>query len=540
VRAVNAVRLGLPARLAILAALFIAEKIFLNTFVDFERAQAAEGLGASVRAAQHTGFRFLVAFVAAGALLACVRGSQSMREAAAAVRAAPLRIGWFAPHLLLVVVLAPLSYMLFRYTTTDLSLAAIVAAWVVVAAVAALLGLLAMAPLRLWRDAARALGVIWSYAALAALFSAGAMQLAQKLWEPTSALTFGLVRRLLAPVVPALSADPLTLILSTDRFAVQVSEECSGLEGVGLMLAFCCAWLFYFRREYLFPRALLLIPAGMAAIFGLNVFRIAALLLIGNAGWRDVAVYGFHSQAGWMAFIAVACGLVVMSRRIVWLNRRAIPAEVSPATHNPTAAYLMPLLTVLATGSVSRAISGDFEIFYPLRVIAGLSVLALFRHKLATIDWRFSWRGPLIGIIVFLIWILAAHFLLPVSAMPGKLAAVSPALRGFWILSRVVGSVLIVPIAEELAYRGYLMRRLITADFESLPFQSVGWLSLMAAAIAFGVAHGALWIPAILAGLAFGLIVVRRGRLGEAVAAHATANALLGGAVLAGNQWQLW
>ncbi len=43
-----------------------------------------------------------------------------------------------------------------------------------------------------------------------------------------------------------------------------------------------------------------------------------------------------------------------------------------------------------------------------------------------------------------------------------------------------------------------------------------------------------------LAGLAFGLILVRRGRLGEAVAAHATANALIALSVLAADQWQLW
>jgi membrane protease YdiL (CAAX protease family) len=49
-----------------------------------------------------------------------------------------------------------------------------------------------------------------------------------------------------------------------------------------------------------------------------------------------------------------------------------------------------------------------------------------------------------------------------------------------------------------------------------------------------------LWLPGIVAGLAYGLILVRRGRLGEAVAAHATTNALVAATVLAGDQWQLW
>jgi exosortase E/protease (VPEID-CTERM system) len=533
-------RPGLPLRLAILGSAFFAEKIFLNEFVDFERAQAARGLGAMLRIAQHWGFRFLVALAAAIALFAYVRGWAHMRAVAAEVRAAPLRGGWLFVHLLLVLLLAPLSYLLYRYTATELSFAGVVVLWGVVGLAAALAALMALAPLPLWLDAARTLGVIWWYATIAALLGTGLMQLAQSLWTPSAELTFDLVRRLLAPIVPTLTADPITLVLSTNRFAVQIAEVCSGLEGVGLMLAFSGAWLLYFRHEYIFPRALLLIPAGVAAIFCLNVLRIAALILIGDGGFPDVAVYGFHSQAGWVAFIAVACGLVLLSRRSVWLNRTAAHSSALPAMHNPTAAYLMPLLAILAAGTFARAISGGFEFFYPLRLIAGVWMLARYRRKLSTIDWRWSWRGPAVGAAVFLAWIIAAHFLLPVSAMPEKLAAAPVGLRGFWIASRIAGSILIVPIAEELAYRGYLMRRLAKPDFESVPFDSVPWPALIATAILFGVVHGALWLPGIAAGLAYGLLLVRRGRIGEAVAAHATTNAMIAVSVLGWNQWQHW
>jgi CAAX prenyl protease-like protein len=117
---------------------------------------------------------------------------------------------------------------------------------------------------------------------------------------------------------------------------------------------------------------------------------------------------------------------------------------------------------------------------------------------------------------------------------------VPAALRGFWIASRIAGAVLIVPIAEELAYRGYLMRRLIKADFESVPFGAIRWPALVSTAIVFGFAHGVLWLPGIIAGLAYGLLLIRRGRLGEAVAAHAVSNGLIAICVLGGDQWQLW
>ena len=533
-------RIGLPVRVAILAAAFLAEKIFLNRFVDFERAESAKGLGAVLRVAQHWGFRFFVALTAAVAVFAYVRGGQGIRAAQAALRAAPLRFGWMVVHLLLIAVLALLSFVLYRYTPNDLALAGVVALWIVVGCTALVAALLAMAPGPLWWDTVRALGPIWWYAAIAALLGTAAMQLTQLLWDPTAALTFDLVRRLLTPVLPALTADPAARVLSTGRFAVQIAEGCSGLEGGGLMLAFSGAWLLYFRHEYIFPRALLLIPASIAAIFALNVVRLAALMLIGDAGFPDVAVYGFHSQAGWIAFNAVACALVLLSRRSAWLNRTVTRSDVSPAAHNPTAAYLMPLLAILAAGAVTRALSSDFEFLYPLRVAAGLWMLLRYRRSLAGLDWGWSWRGPALGIVVFLLWIGSAHLQLHAAGMPEKLAALPSALRGLWIVSRLAGGVLIVPIAEELAYRGYLMRRLTKPDFDAVPFQSVRWPALAATAILFGVAHGALWLPGIAAGVVFGLLVVRRGQIGEAVVAHATSNALIAAGVLGWNQWQLW
>ena len=533
-------RPGLVARLAFLAALFVAEKILLNTFVDFDLAQAATGLGALVRVGQHWGFRYLVALATAIALLAYVNRGESIRAAAASIRAAPIRGAWFLAHLLLIAGLMPLSYLLYRHTASDLSLAAVASLWSLVGCAAALSALLAMAPAPIWLAAARALGSIWWYAAIAALAGTAAMQSAQMLWQPTAALTFDLVTHVLAPVMPNLSADPTTLVLSTDRFAVQIADVCSGLEGVGLMLAFCGAWLIYFRRDYIFPRALLLIPVGVLAIYALNVVRIAALVLIGNAGYPEVAIYGFHSQAGWIAFNAVACGLVFLSRRSTWLNRSAERSADSATAYNPTAAFLMPLLAILAAGTVSRAMSSDFEFPYPLRFIAALSVLVYFRRQLASLDWRWTWRGPAVGVAIYLLWIVAAHFVLAPAAMPGKLAGLSAPLRDSWIGVRVLAAVFTVPLAEELAYRGYLMRRLTHRDFDSVPFQSVRWPALALSALVFGAAHGSLWLPGIAAGMALGWLVVRTGRMGESVVAHGVANGLIAASVLGANQWQLW
>ena len=60
-----------------------------------------------------------------------------------------------------------------------------------------------------------------------------------------------------------------------------------------------------------FPQALIIIPAGVCVILLLDCGRIVALVLIAHAGAPQVALGVFDSQAGWIAFNAIALGLVL-------------------------------------------------------------------------------------------------------------------------------------------------------------------------------------------------------------------------------------
>ena len=71
----------------------------------------------------------------------------------------------------------------------------------------------------------------------------------------------------------------------------------------------------------------------------------------------------------------------------------------------------------------------------------------------------------------------------------------SPTARFFWVATRGVTSSLVVPMAEELAYRGYLMRRLSSEDFESISYNQVRFPAVALTAVAFGLAHGPFWLP---------------------------------------------
>jgi exosortase E/protease (VPEID-CTERM system) len=528
--------LGLPARAAILGVLFFIEKILLTRFVDVARADAALGIGGTLRVAQNFGFRFIVTLAATMTVFAFANRERWKSLASLAPPKAYVRPAWIVAHCALVACLARLGSLLFPQIPSSIPFAVVVGLWLICGAAAAFCAFAAVGPPALWLKAARVLGNIWFYSGAAALAAALAIPYSERYWWSTAAATFQLVRLLLLPILPELTVDPATQVLGTQRFAVEILPYCSGLEGMSLILVFTIAWLWFFRKEYRFPRALVLIPLGITLMFGLNAVRIAALVLIGNAGYPEVAEYGFHSQAGWIAFNAVAVGLAVWTRRSRWLSRSEEPLQ-GHRSDNPTAVFLMPLLAILAAGMLSRALSGRFEWFYPLRLFACVAVIVIYRQRLAALDWRFSWRGPLLGVGVFLVWFVGVHFLAPDYGMPEALATASPSLRWGWIVCRVAALVLTVPLAEELAYRGFLMRRLQARDFTSLPYERVGWFAVAASSVLFGAAHGALWLPGIVAGFAYGWIVKRQGRLGEAVSAHMTTNFLVAVVALGSGNW---
>jgi exosortase E/protease (VPEID-CTERM system) len=526
-------------RVVIAVMLLAFEKILLSFLVDSNAGQNASGLSRVTWFAQHFGLRFLVTFATALALFAYAQDNPRLKAVGAAAREIPWRPGWLVLHALLLVPLAVLAHSFYGGHGLQLPTAVLVALWLALGLSSLAALFTAMASWKIWCDAAGAFGVLWVYAAAVGGVGAYAISWSQMLWAPMTRITFSLVERVVVLIIPGLQSNPATQILDTGRFAVQVNELCSGLEGAGLLLAFCCVWLLYFRREYRFPRALLIIPVGLSLLFVLNILRISMLVLIGNAGYPDIAIYGFHSQAGWIAFNSTAAGIAYLSLRSPWFSHQEHSATPDTVP-NPTAAYLLPFLAILAAGMLSRAASGQFETLYPLRLIAGALAIWYFWPRLRALDFRFSWRGIATGIAVFAMWIGAGRLLAHSSPMPAALVAMSPPGRQLWIVARILGSVVTVPLAEELAYRGFLMRRVVSAEFESVRFSAVGIWALLLSSVAFGVGHGPWWIPGTVAGFLYGALLIRTGRIGEAVAAHATTNGLIAAWVLLLQQWQLW
>jgi exosortase E/protease (VPEID-CTERM system) len=374
------------------------------------------------------------------------------------------------------------------------------------------------------------------------LLAWGAGLASARLWYSLSVATLATVGSMLTPFVYDLVYLPEDRIIGSERFFVVVGPECSGFEGIGLMGVFLGLYLITARSKLSFPRALWLLPVGLSAVWLGNSLRIAALVLIGVHLSPDVALGGFHSKAGWLFFCGVALALVTMSRRSALLGARPEAAEPRGIDyHNPTAAYLLPLLALVATGLITGLVAVDFDALYGLRVAAVLLALWIYRKDLPKPSWPPSWEAPLVGVLVFLFWIPMIGTPEPGAgeALRQGLGELSAPGRAAWLALRVFGAVITVPIAEELAFRGFLFKRLVSPDFITVSQRTRAPLAWIGSSLAFGVLHPS-WLAGTLAGLCYALVAARRQRLSDAVVAHAVTNALIAGQVLLRGQYWLW
>lgn len=532
--------LGTPLfqRVALLAILLITEMIGLSIWLD---TNDLEGRGGIIQAIGTFGPYIVQAFViwaASFLALGYFRIKPALDPINQRLSEQPFAWTFLTAHVVMMSAFASSSSILFSGTSGGL----VPTTWLTTGALGFATALFFFLPPRTLREILHHTGAAWAYATTAAIAIPLLVLASQQFWKPATTVTFVLVKGLLSPFLSEIIADPAATLIGTPKFRVFIAASCSGLEGMGLMLVFGTLWLWFFRDHYKFPRALLLIPVGMALMFFMNSVRIAALVLIGNAGARAVALGGFHSQAGWIAFTAIALGLTCIAHRITWIAKESIPAQpIAHPAHNALPAYLLPFLAILAAGMIATATAGAFEWMYPLRFIAAAGTLLLFRHHYTNLSWRISWIAPTIGVLVFVLWIALDRIAaVPAGAMPEGLAKLSPPMRITWLTIRALAAIVTVPLAEELAFRGFLLRRLISSDFESVSLQRWTLFALLISSVIFGLMHGDRWIAGSVAGILYAFAQKSRGSIGDAVVAHGITNALIAGSVLLFGQWSLW
>ena len=394
----------------------------------------------------------------------------------------------------------------------------LVIGWPALGLLALALALRACAPWEAWLGLARR-----RWRLVAAAIAVGLVAWTAGIWsqaglrESLRLPTLRVAYYLLYPFAEGAYIAPHAFEFGTAHFAVDLAPECSGLDGIGLVGTFALAWLWWERKQLRFPRALLLLPLGVVTSWLLNAARLAALVLVGEHASGEAAIAGFHSVAGLVLFCATAVGLVVVGHSDAF---QRTPDRGRAPLLDATAGFLLPLMLWIGVGLLATAFPVEPTARLALRGVAVGTVLVAARSHLGELLRPPTWWGAVLGILG-----IGLALLLPVGLQEGVMVEHDPqdAVQG---LAAALATLIGAPLVEELAFRGYLMRRFTSAHFETVDPHRAGWAGIAVSSLLFGVLHPA-WIPGVAFGLLFALAYRARGRLTDAILAHALANLAL-------------
>lgn len=220
------------------------------------------------------------------------------------------------------------------------------------------------------------------------------------------------------------------------------------------------------------------------------------------------------------------------------------------------AAHALPMglfLGLLALASGLKKIGGAFWPFwlaapefwiYPAQTVLCGAMLFCFRreydfHRLVRIPFTAA-----IAVLVFLLWIAPQAFLGFAPRTDGfnpETFAAAPAAYWATIILRFLRLVIVVPLVEEIFWRGFLLRYCIDERFSTVPFGKFSWLSFGIVTLAFGFSHSSAdWAAAFITGAIYNGIAYRTKSLASCIFAHALTNLLLGAWIMQTGQWGFW
>jgi CAAX prenyl protease-like protein len=225
--------------------------------------------------------------------------------------------------------------------------------------------------------------------------------------------------------------------------------------------------------------------------------------------------------------------------------RISASAPVAPGT----AAFVAPFVGYVGIMAVEHALGLSLVWSYAVRLAVACLLVAMFSRPYLS----FRPSAPLtsigIGIAVFLIWIGPdilfgyRRFWLFENGLTGSaVSSMAPALKTnvLFLVLRSLGTSIVVPIVEELFWRGWLMRWLIDKDFLKVPLGQYVPSAFWIVAVLFASEHGAFWEVGLAAGIIYNWWIIRTRNLADCILAHAVTNAILAAYVIRMEQWQYW
>ena len=108
------------------------------------------------------------------------------------------------------------------------------------------------------------------------------------------------------------------------------------------------------------------------------------------------------------------------------------------------------------------------------------------------------------------------------------------------LVLRAMRASLLVPVVEELFWRGWLPRWMQDLQFADVPLGKYTPLAFWATAVLFATEHGPFWEVGLVCGIIYNLWMQKTRSVGDLVLTHATTNLALSLYVIATQRWMFW
>jgi hypothetical protein len=215
----------------------------------------------------------------------------------------------------------------------------------------------------------------------------------------------------------------------------------------------------------------------------------------------------------------------------------------------------LPWIAPFAAFMLWMAVGPFVNIEQPWDEVVRLGVLAIVllsvsRKVVLSLRVRRWIPSILIGLLVFVLWVLPeqlwpgyrAHWLFQ-NAITGETVRSIP---DWWLSDplllslRITRAALLVPLLEELFWRGYLPRWMLNDDWERVPMGTYNTFAFVGTALLFASEHGPYWDVGLMCGLIYNWYMYKTRSLGDLVLAHAVTNAALSAFVVMTRQYAFW
>ena len=215
----------------------------------------------------------------------------------------------------------------------------------------------------------------------------------------------------------------------------------------------------------------------------------------------------------------------------------------------PSLGYVAPFVTVLLLIAAPKPASLIYW-EWPIQTLVVALVCFVTWPKDASLKVNHWLLSTIVGVATLLLWIAPEvinpkyrEFFLFSNGIVGHVGSSlrAEALKSDWVLLwRTLRASTVVPVAEELFWRAWLMRWLINSDFQKVPLGAYAPLAFWVVALLFGAEHGPYWDVGFLTGAIYNSWMLRTKSLGDCVLVHAVTNLIMSLYVIRFEQWQYW